>query len=140
MIRGIRPSFDFTRTICYFDGTNMPLLAEEPMAEATYAKGLEGVIAAESKICRVDGEKGELFYSGYSIQDLVKNCDYEEVSYLLLYHDLPTADHRTVRDTGPRQGLYGLAGVVHTQAVLQPVHGQLDHAVDITRGQAAGAE
>ena len=35
------------------------------MAETTYAKGLEGVIAAESEICRIDGEKGKLNYMGY---------------------------------------------------------------------------
>lgn len=59
------------------------------MSEVTYAKGLEGVIAAESRICRVDGEKGKLYYLGYSINDLVKNCDFEEVTYLLLYGALP---------------------------------------------------
>jgi citrate synthase len=60
------------------------------MAEATYAKGLEGVIAAESRICLIDGEKGKLYYMGLSIEDLVKNSDYEEVTYLLLYGALPT--------------------------------------------------
>lgn len=59
------------------------------MAETTFAKGLEGVIAAESKICRVDGEAGKLYYMGYSIQDLVKHCSFEEVTYLLLHEELP---------------------------------------------------
>ena len=62
------------------------------MAETTYAKGLEGVIAAESKICRIDGETGKLFYLGYSINDLVEHCDFEEATYLLLYGNLPNAD------------------------------------------------
>ena len=61
------------------------------MPEATYAKGLEGVIAAESTISRVDGEKGRLFYLGYSITDLVEYCDFEEVTYLLLYGELPNS-------------------------------------------------
>jgi citrate synthase len=43
------------------------------MAKVEYAKGLEGVIAAESKICKIDGEKGLLHYMGYLIEDLVKN-------------------------------------------------------------------
>jgi citrate synthase len=59
------------------------------MADATYAKGLEGVIAAESSISKVDGENGRLYYLGYSISDLVANCDFEEVTYLLLYGELP---------------------------------------------------
>ena len=59
------------------------------MSDVTYAKGLEGVIAAESKISRVDGENGTLYYLGYSITDLVENCDFEEVTYLLLYGELP---------------------------------------------------
>ncbi len=54
-----------------------------------YAKGLEGVIAAESKICRIDGAVGSLRYLGYSIEDLVKHSNFEEVTYLLLYGELP---------------------------------------------------
>ncbi len=55
----------------------------------TYAKGLEGVIAAESTICKIDGENGKLYYLGYSIDDLVEHCSFEEVTYLLLYGELP---------------------------------------------------
>jgi citrate synthase len=62
------------------------------MSETTYAKGLEGVIAAESAICRIDGEKGRLHYMGYEITDLVEHCSFEEVTYLLLYGDLPTSE------------------------------------------------
>lgn len=53
------------------------------------AKGLEGVIAAESRICKIDGEQGKLYYLGYSIEDLVKSCSFEEVTYLLLNGELP---------------------------------------------------
>lgn len=59
------------------------------MPETTYAKGLEGVIAAKSRVSRVDGDAGKLFYLGYSITDLVEHSDYEEVVYLLLYSKLP---------------------------------------------------
>jgi citrate synthase len=61
------------------------------MAETTYARGLEGVIAAESEICRIDGEQGKLYYIGYSIEDLARHASFEEVTYLLLYGKLPTA-------------------------------------------------
>ena len=37
------------------------------MADTNYSKGLEGVIAAESEICQIDGENGKLYYRGYSI-------------------------------------------------------------------------
>lgn len=54
-----------------------------------YPKGLEGVIAAESKICKINGEDGKLYYLGYPITTLVENSDFEEVTYLLLNGDLP---------------------------------------------------
>lgn len=62
------------------------------MSDQAYPKGLEGVIAAESRICKVDGEKGQLYYLGYPIQELVDKSDFEEVTYLLLNGDLPTAE------------------------------------------------
>jgi len=37
----------------------------------------------------VDGEQGKLYYMGYSIQDLEQHCSFEEVTYLLLYGNLP---------------------------------------------------
>ena len=60
------------------------------MSKVEYAKGLEGVIAAETEIGRVDGEKGELYYRGYPISELAEHSTYEEVTYLLLYEKLPT--------------------------------------------------
>jgi citrate synthase len=61
------------------------------MEKQSYAKGLEGVIAAESSICSIDGQKGKLYYMGYSIEDLVARCSFEEIVYLLLYRNLPTS-------------------------------------------------
>ncbi len=55
-----------------------------------YAKGLEGVIANESKLSKVEGLAGKLSYLGYSIDDLVENCSFEEVTYLLHNGQLPT--------------------------------------------------
>ncbi len=60
------------------------------MESAAYAKGLEGVVAGESAICKIDGEKGRLSYRGYSIEDLAAHSSFEEVVYLLLYGKLPT--------------------------------------------------
>ncbi|HSB09966.1 MAG TPA: citrate synthase [Blastocatellia bacterium] len=59
--------------------------------EANVAKaGLEGVVAAESRISDVNGEEGTLIYSGYDIHDLAEHATYEEVVYLLWHGRLPT--------------------------------------------------
>lgn len=60
------------------------------MATAEYSRGLEGVIAAESSICKIDGQAGELYYRGYAISELVQKASFEEVIYLLLHEDLPS--------------------------------------------------
>jgi len=52
-------------------------------------KGLEGVIAGDSAICSV--EQGRLIYRGYDIQDLADNATFEEVAYLLIHGDKPSA-------------------------------------------------
>jgi citrate synthase len=59
------------------------------MEKQAFAKGLEGIIADESKVCMIDGENGRLFYRGYAIEDLAEHCSFEEVTYLLLYDTLP---------------------------------------------------
>jgi citrate synthase len=60
------------------------------MENKPFSKGLEGVVADESRICKVDGANGKLYYRGYSIEDLAAYSNYEEVSYMLLYEKLPT--------------------------------------------------
>ncbi|MEE2923414.1 MAG: citrate/2-methylcitrate synthase [bacterium] len=59
------------------------------MSDVSYSRGLAGVIADESRICTIDGEKGELYYSGYPIQTLARESSYPETVYLLLYGELP---------------------------------------------------
>ena len=53
-------------------------------------RGLEDVLAAETRICYVDGVNGKLYYAGYDINDLAKKCCFEEVVYLLWNDELPT--------------------------------------------------
>lgn len=53
------------------------------------AAGLRGVVAAQSKIGDVDGEKGILIYQGYNIHDLAEHATFEEVIYLLWHARLP---------------------------------------------------
>src|ERR1043166_1742195 len=51
--------------------------------------GLEDVIAGESKICFIDGDKGILAYRGYNIHELATNSTFEETCYLLWFGRLP---------------------------------------------------
>ncbi len=58
--------------------------------EGGVIKGLEGVIAAETALCDLDGANGRLAYRGYDIADLAGKATYEEVAYLLWHGELPT--------------------------------------------------
>ena len=51
--------------------------------------GLEGVVAASSSICKVNGIEGRLIYQGYDIHDLAEHSNFEEVVYLLWFGRLP---------------------------------------------------
>jgi citrate synthase len=53
------------------------------------SKGLEGVVAAETRLSEVNGDEGILIYSGYRIEDLAENSTFEEVCHLLWYGELP---------------------------------------------------
>ncbi len=57
-----------------------------------YSKGLEGVIAAETKLSFIDGEKGVLEYLGIPIGELASNSNFEETVYLLWNGRLPRKD------------------------------------------------
>jgi citrate synthase len=53
------------------------------------AKGLEGVVAATTRISDVIGDKGQLIYCGYDINELAGKVSYKEVVYLLWNNKLP---------------------------------------------------
>ena len=53
----------------------------------TTTRGLEGVVAAESKISSIIDDK--LTYVGYDIDDLTEHASFEEVVYLLWHKRLP---------------------------------------------------
>ena len=58
----------------------------------TYDPGFLSTAACESAITFIDGDKGELLYRGYPIEQLATNCDYMETCHLLLYGELPSAE------------------------------------------------
>jgi len=61
------------------------------MSTATAGKGLEGVVAANSGICWIDGEAGVLSYRGIDIHELAEHSTFEETTYLLWNGILPNA-------------------------------------------------
>ena len=60
----------------------------------TYDPGFLSTAACQSQITFIDGDKGELLYRGYPIEELAVHCDFLDVCYLLLYGELPNAEHQ----------------------------------------------
>jgi citrate synthase len=58
----------------------------------TAPKGLEGVVATNSSICYIDGDRGILAYRGIDIHELADNSSFEETCYLLWFGRLPKRD------------------------------------------------
>ncbi len=61
------------------------------MATAVAGKGLEGIVAANSGVCWIDGEAGVLAYRGIDIHELAERSSFEETTYLLWNGKLPSA-------------------------------------------------
>ena len=57
----------------------------------TYDPGFLSTASCHSEITYIDGEEGLLYYRGYPIEQLAEHCDFLEVSYLLIYGELPNA-------------------------------------------------
>jgi len=59
------------------------------MSTAVAGKGLEGIVAANSGICWIDGDAGILSYRGIDIHELAEHSTFEETTYLLWFGRLP---------------------------------------------------
>ena len=57
-------------------------------------QGLEGVVAASTRLSHVDGEAGRLTLAGYAVEDLAPHASFEEVAYLFLHGRLPEPSER----------------------------------------------
>jgi citrate synthase len=84
-------------------------------------RGLEDVIAAESSICYIDGDRGILSYRGIDIHELAKNSTFEEVCFLLWEGRLPRREELSATRAAigaeravPRELLSLLAGLART--------------------------
>lgn len=93
---------------------------------STAAKGLEGIVAAETALSFIDGERGILEYNGIAINDLAKHSSFEEVAFLMLNRRLPNRPEFDAFRSDLR-GSYQISD--HTVAVLrdmptsaQPMH------------------
>ena len=60
----------------------------------TYDPGFLSTASCNSTITYIDGDKGELLYRGYPIEQLATKCDFLETCYLLLKGELPNAGRR----------------------------------------------
>lgn len=97
----------------------------------TINHGLKGIVALESDISRIDGEKGILEYRGYNIHDLAKYSTYEETTYLLLNKRLPTKDelYEFTQELAEKRELpsqivkvlYNLPKITHPTVILRTI-------------------
>jgi len=61
----------------------------QPEGTGMVQQGLEGVVAASSAICFIDGLRGRMLYRGYDIHDLAAHSTFEETAWLLWHGALP---------------------------------------------------
>jgi citrate synthase len=97
--------------------------------ESGLIRGLEGVVAATTRLCDLDGPHGRLAYQGYDIEDLARHASFEEVLWLLWHGDLPretdlAAFRKELVDAAPlpaevRPVLKLLPKTTHPMRVLQ---------------------
>ena len=60
----------------------------------TYDSGFLSTASCQSKVTFIDGDKGELLYRGYPIEQLAENCNFLEVTYLLKNGELPNGKQK----------------------------------------------
>lgn len=101
----------------------------------TYDPGFLSTASCQSAITYIDGDKGELLYRGYPIEQLAQNCDFLEVCHLLLYGELPNAQqkpaftnlvtHHTMVNEQMQFFLRGFRRDAHPMAVMTGLVGAL---------------
>ena len=101
----------------------------------TYDPGFLSTASCQSAITYIDGDKGELLYRGYPIEQLATHCNYLETCHLLLYGELPNAErkqaftqtvtHHTMVHEQLQFFLRGFRRDAHPMAVLTGLVGAL---------------
>jgi citrate synthase len=92
-------------------------------ADVKTKAGLEDIVATESAICYLDGERGVLAYCGYDIHDLARHASFEEVCYLLWHRRLPNRRELGDLQTGLAAGRTLPDGVIRLMRQLPPGDG-----------------
>jgi len=115
----------------------------------TYDPGFMATASCESGITYIDGDKGELLYRGYPIDQLAEKCNFMDVCYLLLNGELPDKQqkidfdgqvtHHTLVHEQMHTFLHGFRRDAHPMAVLTGLVGALSafyhDSTDITNPQ-----
>jgi len=95
---------------------------------ATYSKGLEGVVATDTKLSFIDGEKGILEYIGIPIGELASHSTFEETVFLLWNQRLPKADELRAFESDIRSR-YAIAAPIEAMIKAMPKDAQPMHAM-----------
>ena len=101
----------------------------------TFDPGFLSTASCNSAITYIDGDKGELLYRGYPIEELATRCDFMETCYLLLYGELPVpaqkedfvsrVTHHTMVNEQMHFFMRGFRRDAHPMAVLTGLVGAL---------------
>ena len=101
----------------------------------TYDPGFMSTASCRSAITYIDGDEGVLMYRGYPIEQLAKQSNFLEVSYLLMHGELPNAEqfgkfehevtHHTMMHEAFRTFLYGFRHDAHPMAMMTGMLGSL---------------
>ena len=101
----------------------------------TYDTGFLSTAACASKITYIDGDKGELMYRGYPIEQIAGHCDFLETCHLLLYGELPNkaqkrdfvdvVTHHTMVNEQMQFFMRGFRRDAHPMAVLTGLVGAM---------------
>ncbi|MAS33445.1 MAG: citrate synthase/methylcitrate synthase [Anaerolineaceae bacterium] len=103
-------------------------------ATPDFVPGLQGVVAAETRLSSVDGQLGELIIAGFPLEEIAGRATFEEMVYLLWYDALP--DAQQLADFQQRLGAYrDLPG--YTLALLRAAAEQQVPAMDALRMAAS---
>ncbi|QOJ00565.1 MAG: citrate synthase [Phycisphaeraceae bacterium] len=94
----------------------------------TYSKGLEGVVAAQTKISFIDGEKGVLEYAGVPIGQLASHSTFEETVFFLWNGRFPTTP-QLAEFTAALRARYGVPAGVEAMVAALPKDAEPMHAI-----------
>ena len=91
-------------------------------------RGLRDVYAGWTEASLIDGDRGRLFYRGYSVESLAEHSSFEEVCYLMLYGALPTRGQLEEFDADLKSGRHVSGGTI---SMLRGMTGM--HPIDALR-------